>query len=78
MRGKYIDIAERRIPQTGNRTAVMQKFPNLVSALSHRVEPVMSDGTQFAGMGFHPSIDRGIALDCAVESQQIGSHRRST
>jgi hypothetical protein len=28
-------------------------------------------------MVFHPRLDGGIALDGAIKSQQIGSHRRS-
>ena len=34
MRSEYIDVAEGRISQTCNRTAVMQKLPDFVSAFS--------------------------------------------
>src|SRR5207237_6278183 len=78
VRGEYIDIAERRISQTCNRIAVMQKLPDFVPALSHHLKPLMCDGSQFTCMLFHPSIDGGIPLDSAVESQQFRSHRRST
>src|SRR3974390_121916 len=78
VRGEYIDIAEGRISQTCNRTAVMQKLPDFVPALSHRLKPPMRDGSQFTGMLFHPRIDGGIPLDSAVESQQFRSHRRSS
>src|SRR6266436_2047649 len=78
VRGEYIDIAEGRISQTCNRTAVMQKLPDFVPALSHHLKPLMRDGFQFACMRFHPRIDGGIPLDSAVESQQFRSHRRST
>ena len=74
VRGEYIDVAEGRISQTGNRTAVMQKLPDFVSAFSHLLKPVVRDGSQFTCMLFHPSIDRGITLDRAVESQQVRSH----
>src|SRR5258708_221101 len=78
MRSEYIDVAERRISQTCNRTAVMQKLPDFVPAFSHHLKPLMRDGTQFTSMLFHPRIDGGIALDSATESQQFRSHRRST
>ena len=77
VRSEYIDVAEGRIAQTCNRTAVMQDLPDLVPASSHHLKPVMRDGSQFAWMFFHPRIDGGIALDNAVESQQFRSHRRS-
>src|SRR5579864_390827 len=73
VRSEYIDVAEGRISQTCHRTAVMEKFPNLVAAFSHHLKPLMRDGSQFACMLFHPRINGGIALDSAVESQQIRS-----
>src|ERR1700687_4754978 len=78
VRGEYIDVAEGRISQTCHRTAVMQKLPDFVPALSHHLKPLMRDGSQFTCMLFHPRIDGGIPLDSAVESQQFPSHRRST
>src|SRR5262252_100304 len=76
VRGENIDVAEGRISQTGNRTAVMQKLPDFVAAFSHHLEPVTRDGSQFAGMLFHPGMDGGIPLESAVESQQFRPHRR--
>ena len=43
-----IDVAEGRISQACNRTAVMQELPNLIPAFSHRLKPAMRDGPQFA------------------------------
>src|ERR1700744_3450655 len=77
MRREHIDITEWRIAQTCNRTAIMQSLPDLVSASSHRFKPLMRDGSQFAFMLFHPHVDGGIVFDSSVESQQLGSHRRS-
>src|SRR5215472_5720684 len=77
MRSEYIDVAEGRISQTCNRTAVMQKLPDFVPAFSHYLKPLMRDGSQPACMLFHPRIDGGIPFDSAVESQQFRSHRRS-
>jgi protease I len=71
VRGEYVDIAEGRISQARNRTAVMQKLPDFVPALSHRLEPLMRDGSQFTGMLFHPRVNGRIPLDSAVESQQF-------
>src|SRR6516164_2305252 len=76
VRGEDIHIAEGRISQTCNRTAVMQKLPDFVPALSHHLKPLMRDGSQFTRALFHPRIDGGIPLDSTVESQQIRSHRR--
>src|SRR5262249_10277105 len=78
VRSEHIDVAEGRISQTSNRTAVMQELPNLVPAFSHHLKPLMRDGSQFACMLLHPRIDGGIPLDGAVKSQQSRSHRRST
>src|SRR5271163_2387463 len=77
VRGEYIHIAEGRISQTCNRTAVMQKLPDFVPALSHHLKPLMRDGSQFTCMLPHPRIDGRIPLDYAVESQQVRSHRPS-
>src|SRR5260370_28987223 len=78
VRSEYIDVAEGRISQTCNRTAVMQKLPDFVRAFSHHLKPLLRDGSQFTCMLFHPRIDGGIPLDSAVESQQFRSHHRST
>src|SRR5216684_2714435 len=52
VRGEYIDIAEGRISQTCNRTAVMQKLTDFVPALSHHLKPLVRDGSQSARMLF--------------------------
>src|SRR5260370_9156305 len=77
MRSEYIDVAEGRISQTGNRAAVMQKLPDFVPAFLNQLKPLMCDGSQFTGVLFHPRIDGGVPLDSAVESQQFRFHRRS-
>jgi hypothetical protein len=74
MRMEYIDVAEGRISQTGNRAAVMQKLPDFVAAFSHLLKPLMGDGSEFTCMLFHPPVDGWIPLDSAVESQQFRSH----
>src|SRR5229473_2498320 len=71
MRSEYIDVAEGRISQTCNRTAVMQKLPDFVPTFSHHLKPLMRDGSQSTCMRLHPRIDGRIALDSAVESQQF-------
>src|SRR4029077_6561694 len=76
VRSEDIDVAEGRISQTGNRTAVRQKLPDFVSAFSHHLKPLTRNGSQFPCMLSHPSIDGGSPLDSAVESQQFRSHRR--
>src|SRR5713101_6098451 len=78
VRGECIDVAEGRISQTCNRTAVMQKLPDFVPALSHHFKPLTRDGSQFTCMLFHPRIDGGIPLDSVIESKQFRSHRLST
>jgi hypothetical protein len=47
----------------------MQKLPDFVPAFSHRLKPLMRDGSQFTCTLFHPRIDGGIPLHSAVESQ---------
>src|SRR5947207_6528970 len=77
VRMEYIDVAEGRISQTGNRAAIMQKLPNFVPAFSHHLKPLMRDGSQFTRVLLHPRSDGGISLDSAVESQQFRSHHHS-
>src|SRR2546430_17688471 len=77
VRGEYIHIAEGRISQTYNRTAVMQKLPDFVPAFSHHLKPLARDGSQFTSTLLHPRINSGIPPDSAVESQQFRSHRRA-
>ena len=77
VRSEYIDVGERRIAEAGYGTAVMQKLPDFVAALAHHIEPLLRDGSQFTGVGFHPCIDGGMALDSSGETQQLGCHRRT-
>src|SRR5207245_10253952 len=69
VRSEYIDVAEGRVAQTCNRTAIMQELPDFVATFSHRLKPLKRDSSQFTCMRFHPRIDRGIPLDSAIESQ---------
>src|SRR5712671_3543414 len=78
MRSEYIDVAEGRVSQTCNRTAVMQKLADFVAAFSHHLKPLMRDGSQFTGTLFHPRIDGGIPLDSPIESQQFRFHLSGT
>ena len=78
VRSEYINVTEGRISQTGNRTAIMQKFPDFIAAFSHRLKPLMCDGPQFACMFFHPRVNGGIALNRTVESQKFCFHYNST
>ncbi len=71
VRCEYVNVAEGRVSQAGNRTAVMQKFPDLVPAFSHHLKPIMSDGSQRTCMFFHPCIDGRIAFDGTIESEQV-------
>src|SRR6266496_4217917 len=77
VRSEYIDVAEWRIAQTCNRTAVMQKLPDFVPAFFASPQTTHARWPPFASMLFHPRIDGGIAFDSTVESQQLRSHRRS-
>src|SRR6201987_2787545 len=74
VRREYIDVAKGRISQTCSRTAVMQKLPDFVSALSHHLKPLLRDRAQFTSMLFHPAIDGRITLDSAVQSKQFRAH----
>src|SRR5258708_17364231 len=77
VRGEYLHIAEGRISQTYNRTAVMRKLPDFVPALSHHLKPLTRDGSQFTCVRFHPCIAARIPLDSSVPSQRVRSHRAS-
>jgi hypothetical protein len=74
VRSEYVDVAEGSIAQTCNRAAVMQYFPDFISTFSHRLKPLMRDGSQLSPMLIHPRIDCGVAFDGTVESQQLRFH----
>jgi hypothetical protein len=76
VRSEDIDVAEGRISQTRNRTAIMQKLSNFISASPHHLKPLVRDGSQFTVMPFYPRIDSGVSLHSAVKSQQLRSHHR--
>ena len=61
VRREDVDVCEGNISETCNRTAIMQKFANFVSAISHDLKPVMRDGSQFACMFFLPRVDSWIS-----------------
>ena len=50
VRSEHIDVAEWRISQTCNRTAVMHKLPDFVAAFSHHIKPLARDSSQSARM----------------------------
>src|SRR4051794_7846195 len=77
MRSEYVDVSECSISQTRNWTAVMYKFPDFVSALSHQLKPLTCNRSQFTCMLIHPRIYRGIPLDSAVQSKQFRSDHLS-
>jgi hypothetical protein len=76
VRGEYVHVAEWHISETCIRAAVMQNFPDLVSALSHHLKPLARGGSKLACVLFYPRIDGGIPLDRAVKSQQLCFHSR--
>src|SRR5262249_10667730 len=78
VRREYVDVAEGRVAQAGNRTAVVHKLADFVAAVSHHVEPVASNGSEFTRLPFQPGVDGGVALHGAVESGQIRFHRCSS
>ena len=53
----------------------MHKLPDFIPACSHHLKPLMRDSAQFTCILVHPSINRGISLDSAVESQKFRLHR---
>ena len=55
----------------------MHEFAHLVSEIAHDVEPLMRDRSKLI-MRFQPCIDCRIALNRAVEAQQICSFGVST
>jgi hypothetical protein len=78
VRSEYIDVAEGRISQTCDRTAVMQELSNFVSALSHHLKPLLRDASQLTVMLFHPRVDGVTPFHSAIQSEQLRSHHRST
>jgi hypothetical protein len=77
VRSEYIDVAERRISQTCNRTAIVQNLPDFVPTLSHHLKPLMRDGSQSICLLFASTHRWQDLAGPAVESQQFRSHRRS-
>src|SRR5215469_6789093 len=78
VRSKYIDVAEGRVAETCDRTAVMQGLADFVTASSHHLKPLTRDSSQFTSMLFQPRLDGEIVFDRAIEAQQqFRFHRRS-
>lgn len=75
MRPKYIDVAKGCVAQACDRAAIVHELPDFVSAFSQHLKPPMRNIPQFTPMLFHPRVDGGIALDSAIQSEQIRSHR---
>jgi hypothetical protein len=74
VRSEHVDVAEGRIAQACNRTAIMQDLPDFIPTFSHHFEPLMRDGAHFTSMLIQPRIDGGIAFDSTVESQEFLFH----
>jgi len=49
----------------------MQKLAHFVAAFPHHFKPLVGDGSQFASVLFHPSIDGGGMFNRAVKSQKV-------
>jgi hypothetical protein len=47
----------------------MHQLADFVPALAHHFKPALRDGSQLARMRFKPRINRGIALDRAVQTK---------
>ena len=66
-----IDIGECRITYTRGRMAIMQQLSNIVSAVAHKLKPVLRDCPQITGMLIHPTIDSRILLDRTGETHEL-------
>ena len=71
VRCEGVDIGERYVAEAGSRGAIVEKFADFVSAVSHDFKPSMRDRSKFAAMLFQPCIDGGNALESAIESQEV-------
>ena len=69
VRPEDIHVRKGHVPQTRDRTAIMEKLTDLVSASPHHLKPLPCDRAQLTGTPSHPGIDRGIPRNGPVESK---------
>src|SRR6266852_5126318 len=66
-----VDVSECRVSYTRRRMAIMQQFSHIVSTLTHNLEPMLRDYTQFPCVRLHPSVDLWITLNRIGETQEL-------
>src|SRR5689334_9760022 len=76
MRTEHIHVTERRVPQTRDRTPVMQQLSNLVPATPHHLEPLLRDRPQLPGALLQPGVDPRIPFHRPIESEEFHFHRQ--
>ena len=68
--GECIDVGECSIADARGRLIIVHHLANIISARPKNVEPLPRDGTQFAGLLFHPGTDSGVPLDRSREPKE--------
>jgi hypothetical protein len=71
MTRERVDISKWRVPDTGNRTSIVQEFPDIGAAAAHALEPSPRHQSVRIGDVEKPSIDPRITSDRTGEPQQI-------
>jgi hypothetical protein len=66
-----VDLCERRISHTDDRTTVMHAFSNIFSTGPHHVEPVSRDGAQLRRSRIEPEFNSGIPFYSAGKLKQL-------
>lgn len=66
-----VDVPECCVSYTRRRMAIMQQFSHIVSTLTHNLEPMPRDYTQFPCMRLHPGPDGWITLNRTREPQEL-------
>src|ERR1700733_1975204 len=66
-----VDVPERRIFYTCDRTTIVHLLSDIITALPHPPKPLLCNGSQLEWAIRQPNIDSRIALDASGEPQYI-------
>jgi hypothetical protein len=68
---KNVDVSERRILDTRNGTAIVEKLLYVVTTLAHPREPSARNPVQFVRLPIQPDVNFRIPLGCSREPQKV-------
>jgi hypothetical protein len=69
MSSKDVDVAERHITETDDRTSIVHQLSHFVTAVAELRKPLSCNRTELGRLSFQPGIDGGVPFDGSFESK---------